>query len=329
MPPATVERALSDLERSRDKTLFVHETDASVLREIVWNRRAEVAERIVAHGPIGPEGTKAIAESPHLRRLRHLDLSGARVGDEGVEALASSPALATVEELELGPLTPGRGRRHYGFRSLGALVTNELGDSAFAALARSPYVAALARLDLSASAASDAGVAALAASPHAKRLRSLSLYWTRGATPALAERIGGARFAEQLIDLDLGFCALGDEGARALARHAELRALEKLALEGNAIGEAGASALASSQVLRSLEALDLRRNALGEAGVRRFAGRTGLPKLARLGLDDNGITTGRTQPWYDQGAWVGEGPEPMSPGEIARRYLRRERLSIF
>ena len=44
---------------------------------------------------------RAIAQSPHLRNLTVLDLSGNAIGDKGAVALAESPHLRNLAELDL------------------------------------------------------------------------------------------------------------------------------------------------------------------------------------------------------------------------------------
>lgn len=324
-----IEATLARLERSPDGLLLLSDRDVASIGEIAGDPRVAGARRLVARCELGPEGAEALAGSVHLRRLEQLDLAGARIGDAGLEALASSPVLASVERLRLGPLIPGHGEPHYGFRSLAALLTNDLSDAGFRALSTSPWTGSLTMLDLSASTSTDDGVAALVASPGLRSVVALNLFWTRGTTPAAGEIIGRAAFAERLVELDLSWCRLGDDGVRALARHVALARVERLILQGNRVGPEGAGALAASQTLRSVSELDLRRNRLGEEGVEKLSSRTGLARLTRLGLDDNGLSTGLIEPWYDQGARIGEGPEAMLPAEIQRRWFRRSGVSVF
>jgi hypothetical protein len=48
---------------------------------------------------IGDAGAAALANSPHLARLRRLQLTDNPLGDDGAMALAASPFLANIEEL--------------------------------------------------------------------------------------------------------------------------------------------------------------------------------------------------------------------------------------
>ncbi len=69
---------------------------------------------------IGDEAARAIAESPHWRSLTRLKLCSCNLGPEGVRALAASPVLETVEDLNL--------------------ATNPIGSAGALALAQSPYL---------------------------------------------------------------------------------------------------------------------------------------------------------------------------------------------
>jgi uncharacterized protein (TIGR02996 family) len=110
-----------------------------------------------------------------------------------------------------------------------------LDDSQAARLARSPWLAHIAELELPLAGLGDAGARALAASPHVTGLRALFL---RGN-------------------------AIGDVGAAALAESPFLTNLSALSLAHNAVGPAGARALAASPHLGHLRVLNLEGNPLG------------------------------------------------------------------
>jgi hypothetical protein len=50
---------------------------------------------------IGPDGARALAASPHLGGLRELGLNGNAIGDDGAAMLSAAPWLAGVERLEV------------------------------------------------------------------------------------------------------------------------------------------------------------------------------------------------------------------------------------
>jgi len=117
-----------------------------------------------------------VAASPHLARIRTLDLEDNDLGDEEIQALAGSPHLATIRTL--------------------LLWSNRIGDAGPRALANSPNLAALNRLDLSANTIGDGGIEALASSPLLGRLVLLDLQRNRigdeGARALLASPHAGA-----------------------------------------------------------------------------------------------------------------------------------------
>jgi hypothetical protein len=50
---------------------------------------------------VGDDGARALAESPHLTRLKELDLTQTNIGTAGALALAAAPNLDNVEVLLL------------------------------------------------------------------------------------------------------------------------------------------------------------------------------------------------------------------------------------
>jgi len=136
---------------------------------------------------IGPEGIRHLAWSMQLAGLRHLGLGMTRAGSAGARALATSPHLDRLKLLDLG--------------------LNDLRDDGVAALAEWPCLAGVAWLNLSTNEVRSEGVAALARSPHATKLETLGLSLTR----------------------------VGTDGVRALAESSYLDRLRTLWLPGNGL----------------------------------------------------------------------------------------------
>jgi uncharacterized protein (TIGR02996 family) len=114
-------------------------------------------ELSLANNEIGPEGARALAESPLLGQLRTLELPfNGGLGDKGVIALASSPHLTHLQRLNLDGCN--------------------LGPRAALALARSPHLTNLAELNLQRNDLPESGARALLDSPHLGRLRTLTWY---------------------------------------------------------------------------------------------------------------------------------------------------------
>jgi uncharacterized protein (TIGR02996 family) len=111
-------------------------------------------------------GAGLLASSPHLGRLRSLDLGGCGITAVTVAALGRSPHLGSLRELRLH--------------------NNPIGDAGLQALAESPLLAQLTFLDLGYIEASDDGIRALTESPHLSPNVRIHLV-TRGMAEDLAE----------------------------------------------------------------------------------------------------------------------------------------------
>jgi uncharacterized protein (TIGR02996 family) len=247
---------------------------------------------LTLHGPVGPEGARALSLCPLLERIRTLELGRTALGDEGARALARSPHLGALTSLALGHDDLGlegaralaRSEELGSLESL-ALAGNRLGDEGAAALAGSRLVR-LQRLILRDNGLGDAGARALAGT--SLPLEHLDLGNTSRET-ALRNRIradGVAQIAQslgQLRHLNLEFNPIGDEGALALARSPRLGRLRHLDLMGCGLGSRGIAALAGSE-LSELEVLVLKQNALGEEGAQAWA--TSPLRLKKLFLTD-------------------------------------------
>jgi uncharacterized protein (TIGR02996 family) len=173
----------------------------------------------------GSEQTSALAETPHLGRLRRLELRKNGLGQGGVEAVARARLTSLTALL---------------------LAENKLTDpDALEALGASPNLAALVSLDLSHNRFGDAGVKSLIASPHLGNLRELHMENCQVGSEGAAALAASPSLAG-LTALHLGGNSLGDEGARALASSPYLSNLRVLDLERNSLTDAGALALAKS-----------------------------------------------------------------------------------
>lgn len=171
-----------------------------------------VEKLVLAHNPVGSEAFASVAA--RLEAATWLWLEGVELRGAGLAAIASS-----------------RLRR---LAMLGVPDTRLDGADAVA-LARSPVLATVTRLDLDRNYVGDAAAQALATSPHVGQLRSLNLESS----------------------------ALGPEAARALAASTALSALQVLTLHGNHLGLDGVAALAAGAGLPALAKLGLTRNGLG------------------------------------------------------------------
>ena len=150
----------------------------------------------------------ALAGSDGFLALERLELIGCGCGDDGLIALAQSKGLPALRELVL------RGSTH-----LGPFASNDIGDAGLCALAASPLLSQLTRLDLEENPRiGDAGGKALA----------------------------GANIPAKLEYLNLSHCPIWPEAAIALGRCPHLVRLRVLGLHGGHIGDTGAKALSRS-----------------------------------------------------------------------------------
>ena len=245
---------------------------------------------------------RAVAQSEHLAGLKRLALTRNRFADDAAERLALSPHLAGLEELDLGE--------------------NEIGETGARALAASPHLAKLVRLELRDNRLGPAGAEAVAGAERLASLHYLGLSGNdvgqprlhtlagaasllrvpaldvsaNGLTPAAVQAIfarppGGDPAALRLLELDLSFNPLGDDGVRVLAQSPQAANLTSLRLAKCGIGDEGARVLANSPHLDRLESLNVENNPINEAGFRAFRDSPHLRSLRRLLAPRTGVAT--------------------------------------
>jgi uncharacterized protein (TIGR02996 family) len=226
---------------------------------------------------LAPKEARALAQSPHLKRLTRLELLRAeydpqdnRQGPALAEALAESPWLAQLEAL--------------------ALPSSGLGAPGARALAQTRYPPRLTSLDLSGNSIGAEGLRALAGAGVLDSLSTLRL-----AGNALRDE-GARALAEgpalaNCTHLDLARNGIGDAGALALASCAHLARLTSLSLKDNSIRNPGVQALAASPHLANLRHLDLVYNCFTGEGAEALADSPHLARLSRLLLNNNGIAS--------------------------------------
>jgi uncharacterized protein (TIGR02996 family) len=186
--------------------------------------------------PLAADDARALAESPHLTRLRVLNLFRNGVGDEGLAALARAPWLAGLDWLQV--------------------ADNGISERGVAALAASGRPLRLGTLSLYDNPIGDAGCAALAGARTLAGLRTLSLSYC-GIGDAGVEALARSGLLANLHTLDLAGNLITERGARALADCPDLVGLRDLSLHNNPISADAGSALASSPYLRNLKALEI------------------------------------------------------------------------
>lgn len=257
-----------------------------------------------------------LAPLPPFVSLKGLELAHARLDHSAASLLAVAVGLGSLGALHLSnALAPGveAGALRPAFSDrLGAfhLAGNQHG-AGFAALIADRIPGGLADLSLVQCRVDDPGAVGLLGPGRPPALARLRL----AGNPI---RLEGPAFesAPGLEQLDIGFCEIGPEGARALAASGALRGLAELNLARNPLGDAGVEAvaaagdcadlrslglndvrltargvrsLADSASLAALGALALGGNALGDAGAAAIARGSGWPALRELGFSSNRI----------------------------------------
>ena len=235
-----------------------------------------VEELSLAGGELGNGGVYHLVRSPHLRRLRALDLSFNGLDDAGVRFLAGSAALPRLERLALND-------------------NGHITWDGVTALAASPYLAGLTDLDLGGNDVNDAGVRALAASTTLGRLSGLKLAGNHVGDGGVAALVGSPLFRRLLARdgrIDLRANAVGPAGAEALAASADLARATALDLDKNYLGDRGAAALAVSPAAARLKRLRLSRNQITDAGAFALSDALtrGLPGLRTIDVSGNRLT---------------------------------------
>jgi uncharacterized protein (TIGR02996 family) len=152
------------------------------------------------------------------------------------------------------------------------------------ALAATPALSGLGRLDLSSAHLNAEHVAILVGGRHFPALTSLSLAWS-DIGPDGARSLAGCAALGRLRELDLMRGCIGLEGLRALAASPHLANLTTLALRENGLPVQAIDVLANSPYLGGLTTLDLSSNELGAEGVLALARSPLLLRLTALDLD--------------------------------------------
>ncbi len=143
----------------------------------------------------GPAACQILAAAPAGIDLRAVFLRGAPIGDPGIEILVGANVLDSVRSLSIERCgLTGRGvkalvksthlselRELYLCNRVGIETgpLNRIGDDEAVALAASPYLGQLEKLDLSNTQVGDQGLEAIVGSPQLSRLSSLTAWETR------------------------------------------------------------------------------------------------------------------------------------------------------
>jgi Ran GTPase-activating protein (RanGAP) involved in mRNA processing and transport len=229
---------------------------------------------------IGP-----LLKSPVAERIEHLDLVGNKLKDAGVAVIAAAGTLGNLVSLTLDQngVGPEGAEALAGSTSLAklevlSLHANAIGKRGCAALGRAANPS-LSSLRVGMNGLGPDEMARLLGGTLIKRLRRLGL---RGNSshqgdrdPAPAALVAKAP-ASALVDLDLDYLDIGDDGIARLAASKTLPPLEALELGRNGATAHGFAVLASGDLFRELRSLSYMGN-----HVPRFDKSSWLAPLAR------------------------------------------------
>jgi uncharacterized protein (TIGR02996 family) len=240
---------------------------------------------------MGAPGALALARSPSLTALEHLDVFNHAIFDSGAAALLEADALASLRSLRLGnnglsdqtAFALARASRLDRLVSLD-LDRNHLTARGVEAICQANHLAGLEYLDLGDNPIGGA-VRGLLGSVFAGRLRTLRLWRCRLDDDALAALFASDRLVGLTnLDATSNALGLGQRSALALAGSGALPRLQTLSVCGCGLVPAVAGVLARAS-LPNLRRLTLSHNPLGAAGVRQLLDGPLLGPVARLGLD--------------------------------------------
>ena len=228
------------------------------------------------HERARPEGATALFQSQHLKRLRHLDLTGNSIGNrgvipeprphsldqltilclgdngittKGVEALVSSPALSHLEVLDL----------HSNVR---------IGNAGLRAIASSHW-RGLRSLDLINTGITLEGAEALASSPVLQNITDLRLS-NNELGPGVVDALLRSPNLGPLRRLELSGCSLDTSAVRALAESPKLTNLEILRIGFNNLSKPAADALLQSPYLENLTQLEVTKASFSQQSIRQL-----------------------------------------------------------
>lgn len=235
-----------------------------------------------------------VFSSDALARVLGLNLHDSALGVSRIAPLASSPHLGKLRELNLdraavrlGGLTALVGAEMPSLRIL-RLRKNNLDQRAGELLANAPFISHLTTLEMGGNDIGPDGVTALLGA-NSLNLTELDLSTISHRGDELARILAGSAHLTKLRRLDLATNTLCDNGLEVLLKSPHLAGLMGLRLSDNPLTNAGAFALARSSL--RLHSLDLDRTRVGPDGERALADSDVLCELRSLSLGFGGGPT--------------------------------------
>ncbi len=213
---------------------------------------------------IGPAGMRALVSSPVYQDLETLGLHGNPIGMQGIASIVNCPKSASLRKLSLSKVCDGgsqileSGSHTANLKELFLSFQPECGTH-MSGVAKSASLQNLVRLTLGFSGSKLAE--SFFNSFHCCSLRRLKIVGNLGAegTRALASK----GFLEPVLELDLNYCSIGDEGARHLASESETTKIVSLGIAGGKMTISGSRLLADSGRFPYLRELSIESSLAG------------------------------------------------------------------
>jgi uncharacterized protein (TIGR02996 family) len=288
----SLEKAFASLPTRWLAVRFItNEQLAELLRQPILSQLDSLTLQLYERDEPNDEAAQLVAECPHLKNLRGLNL-GFDFGDVGAEALGQSEHLRQLErltiqcdwriltkkwfpnlrELDLGDIVAAESFEQLcaldPFPRLHTLTVPSYTES-WETFAKSNAFPALARLGVKGGA------------PIHDRMPTL---------------LGAKWFRPTVLTFD--FCSIHNDGALALASSSLLDSVRWLRIRYGDLNPSGAAALASSKELANLKHLDLSFNNIGAAGLRAIAKNPALRGLLSLNVSGQPASRGHLTPEY-------------------------------
>jgi uncharacterized protein (TIGR02996 family) len=225
----------------------------------------------LSHQSLGDEGAALLAASLRSAELTELGLGDNGLTSQALMSLAQSPHLAKLRHLDLSFASP-----------LDDAVPNKFDAAGMTALGTSNRLQQLQSLRLNSTALVDAAATALAQAV-LPRLRTLDLSDNKISAIGVRQ-LARYHLLSGLRELRIGGNPVGTAGAVALTKTAPLDHLHTLDLSGTGLGTEAVFVLGGSALGQRLGHLNLSGNPIGVEGMRFFLERRFWPNLQRLCL---------------------------------------------
>lgn len=223
------------------------------------------------HDEIGEMGIRYITDAAHSSKLTRLVLSENRIGYNTYPAIGLSTSLKNLKILNLNDNGRGPQQEFFASSNLANLtelemMKNEVSFEGLRALAQSPYVTALQKLNLESNGdIKDRGAQILATSLHL-RLRHLN-FTNCGVKADGVRALAQSPVVGNLQCYKHQYNDFGTDSALALCQDTFIRQLQEIHLFQNTIGDQGLKAFASTAGFASLTFLDIWNNNIGDEGL--------------------------------------------------------------